>query len=141
MFCKRIVSLALILLPAWAAAVVGLPASAQTVLFEGARAIAGDGSPAVENAASQRGKAEFLAQSCINCHRVRGTVAQGGYAPDLTHLMGRQTLASGIVLNTTENIRRWVDNPASIKPGCLMPAFGLSERDRRLMVDYLTTLR
>jgi imidazolonepropionase-like amidohydrolase len=51
MFCKRIVSLALILLPAWAAAVVGLPASAQTVLFEGARVIAGDGSPAVENAA------------------------------------------------------------------------------------------
>ena len=54
MFCKRIkriVSLALILLPAWAAAVVGLPASAQTVLFEDGRVIAGDGSPAVENAA------------------------------------------------------------------------------------------
>jgi cytochrome c oxidase subunit 2 len=105
------------------------------------RWLANETGPAVENAASQRGKAVFLAQSCINCHRVRGTVAQGGYAPDLTHLMGRQTLASGIVLNTTEKIRRWVDNPASIKPGCLMPAFGLSERDRALMVDYLTTLR
>ena len=40
-------------------------------------------------------------QSCVNCHRVRGTLAQGGYAPDLTHLMGRQTLAAGMVPNTT----------------------------------------
>ena len=103
--------------------------------------LANETGPAVANAASHQGKAVFLAQSCINCHRLRGTVAQGGYAPDLTHLMGRQTLAAGMVLNTTENIRRWVDNPASIKPGCLMPAFGLSERDRALMVDYLTTLR
>ena len=42
-------------------------------------------------------QAAFLAQSCVNCHRVRGTPAQGSYAPDLTHLMSRQTLASGMV--------------------------------------------
>ena len=41
------------------------------------------------------GKAAFLAQSCVNCHRVRGTPARGTYAPDLTHLMSRQTLAVG----------------------------------------------
>lgn len=68
-------------------------------------------------------------------------MAQGGYAPDLTHLMGRKTLAAGMMPNTPENLRRWVDDPASIKPGCLMPAFGLSEHDRGLIVDYLATLR
>ena len=105
------------------------------------RWLANEAGPAVDDAASREGKAAFLAQSCVNCHRVRGTLAQGGYAPDLTHLMGRQTLAAGMVPNTTENLRRWVDDPASIKPGCLMPAFGLSERDRGLIVDYLKTLR
>ena len=105
------------------------------------RWLANETGPAVDAAASRGGKVVFLAQSCVNCHRVRGTVAQGGYAPDLTHLMGRQTLAAGMIPNTTENLRRWVDNPASIKPGCLMPAFGLSEHDRGLMVDYLKTLR
>ena len=35
------------------------------------------------------GKAAFLAESCVNCHRVRGTPAAGTYAPDLTHLMSR----------------------------------------------------
>ena len=37
----------------------------------------------------------FLAQSCVNCHAVRGTPAVGNYAPDLTHLMSRETLAVG----------------------------------------------
>ena len=105
------------------------------------RWLANEASPAVDDAAGREGKAVFLSQSCVNCHRVRGTPAQGGYAPDLTHLMGRQTLAAGMVPNTTENLRRWVDDPSSIKPGCLMPAFGLSERDRGLIVDYLKTLR
>ncbi len=97
--------------------------------------------PAVDDSAGHEGKTVFLSQSCVNCHRVRGTVAQGGYAPDLTHLMTRKTLAAGMVSNTIENLRRWVDDPAWIKPGCLMPAFGLSERDRDLVIDYLETLR
>ena len=74
----------------------------------------------------------FPWQSCVNCHRVAGTPAQGTYAPDLTHLMSRQTLATGMVPNTPENLRQWVADPQKIKPGCLMPAFGLSDRDRDL---------
>jgi cytochrome c oxidase subunit 2 len=99
--------------------------------------------PAVEDAALRDGKAAFLAQSCVNCHRVRGTKAQGGYAPDLTHLMSRQTLASGMIPNDSDgkNLREWIANPQAIKPGCLMPAFGLTERDRNQIVDYLRTLR
>jgi cytochrome c oxidase subunit II len=97
--------------------------------------------PAVDDPGAREGKATFLTQSCVNCHRVRGTLAKGVYAPDLTHLMGRGTLAAGIVPNTPENLRRWVANPQQIKPGCLMPAFGLSDRDQDLVVRYLLTLR
>jgi cytochrome c oxidase subunit 2 len=97
--------------------------------------------PAVAEPAAGAGRSAFLAQSCVNCHRVRGTSAQGTYAPDLTHLMSRKTLASGMVENTAENLRRWVDDPQSIKPGCLMPAFGLSDPERNDIVDYLLTLR
>jgi cytochrome c oxidase subunit 2 len=97
--------------------------------------------PAVEDSAAKAGRATFLGQSCINCHRVRGTPAQGRYAPDLTHLMARQTLASGMIPNTPENLRRWVTDPQPIKPGCLMPAFGLTDRESNDIVDYLLTLR
>jgi cytochrome c oxidase subunit 2 len=97
--------------------------------------------PAVEDPAARDGKAAFLGQSCVNCHAVRGTPARGTYAPDLTHLMSRQTLAAGMVPNTPEYLRQWVHDPQTIKPGCLMPAFGLSDRERDLVVRYLLTLR
>ena len=97
--------------------------------------------PAVEDAEVSTGRSTFLAQSCVNCHRVRGTAAQGTYAPDLTHLMSRQTLASGMVPNKPEYLRRWVEDPQKIKQGCLMPAFGLSDRECDDIVRYLLTLR
>ncbi len=101
----------------------------------------GQRAPAVEAAGAAEGKAVFLSQSCVNCHRIRGTPANGTYAPDLTHLMSRDTLAAGMVPNTAEQLRRWIDDPQPVKPGCLMPAFGLAARERDLLLDYLRTLR
>ncbi len=69
-----------------------------------------------------------------------GNSARGTYAPDLTHLMSRQTLASGMVPNTREQLRRWLLDPLETKPGCLMPAFGLREPQVDLIVSYLMTL-
>lgn len=97
--------------------------------------------PAVEDAAVAAGKAAFLAQSCINCHAARGTAARGTYAPDLTHLMSRETLASGMIKNTPENLRDWVHDPQNVKPGCLMPAFGLDQHELDLVIEYLLTLK
>jgi cytochrome c oxidase subunit 2 len=103
--------------------------------------LANERKPAVEDPAVRTGRSAFLGQSCVNCHRVRGTPARGSYAPDLTHLMSRKTLASGMVKNTPEILRRWVADPQQIKPGCLMPAFGLSDRDTDDIARYLLTLR
>src|SRR5262249_3290792 len=103
--------------------------------------LANEQKPAIEDPSVQTGRSAFLGQSCVNCHRVRGTPARGGYAPDLTHLMSRQTLASGMVENTPDNLRRWVADPQKVKPGCLMPAFGLSDRECAGIVRYLLTLK
>ncbi|HVU88714.1 MAG TPA: cytochrome c oxidase subunit II [Pirellulales bacterium] len=97
--------------------------------------------PAVSDSSVEEGRLAFLGQSCVNCHRVRGTPADGTYAPDLTHLMSRTTLASGLIENNEENLRRWIADPQNVKEGCLMPAFGLSDRERDLIVDYLLSLR
>jgi cytochrome c oxidase subunit 2 len=93
-----------------------------------------------EDPAMREGKEAFLAESCVNCHAIRGTPAVGTYAPDLTHLMARETLAGGMIKNTPEYLDQWVRDPQSIKPGCLMPAFGLDDRQLKLIVDYLQTL-
>jgi cytochrome c oxidase subunit 2 len=87
------------------------------------------------------GQAVFLRNACINCHTIAGTIAKGRFGPDLTHLAGRDTIASGAVQNTPENLRKWIDNPDRMKPGCLMPAMHLNDRDLTAVVFYLTTLR
>src|SRR5262249_53265587 len=100
--------------------------------------------PGAEDPAANAGRSAFLAQSCVNCHRVRGTSAQGSFGPDLTHLMSRQTLGSGMVDmvdNAYEKLLSWVTDPRQTKPGCLMPAFGLGNREREDIVRYLLTLR
>jgi len=96
--------------------------------------------PAADDPAARAGRGLFLSQSCVNCHRVRGTSARGTYAPDLTHLMSRQTLAAGMVPNTRDQLQKWVTDPRQIKTGCLMPAFGLSGQQVDLLVNYLMTL-
>jgi len=98
-----------------------------------------------QNAASakpsvQRGQQIFAATACVNCHTVRGTGATGHFGPDLTHLMSRQTIASGAALNTPANLKIWVRDPDTIKPGALMPAMNLPDRDLDDVVAYLATL-
>lgn len=97
--------------------------------------------PAVAKPELAKERALFLAQSCVNCHRIRGTSAQGTYAPDLTHLMSRKTLASGLLPNDADHLRRWVRDPQKLKPGCLMPAFGLPPEAEEQLVRYLQSLR
>jgi cytochrome c oxidase subunit II len=96
--------------------------------------------PARDDPEARAGKAAFLAEACVNCHRVRGTAAAGTYAPDLTHLMSRETLAAGLFPNTSANLDRWVADPQQLKYGCLMPAFTFSDSRRNEIVRYLTTL-
>jgi cytochrome c oxidase subunit 2 len=104
------------------------------------RWLANQAKPAIEDLGVTRGRDAFLAETCVNCHRIRGTSAAGNYAPDLTHLMSRETLAAGIMTNDRVNLERWVRDPQSIKPGCLMPAFGLDPARQSAIVDYLLTL-
>ncbi len=87
------------------------------------------------------GKKIFETTACVNCHNVAGTVAHGQFGPDLTHLMSRDTIAAGILLNTPDNLRRWIENPDSLKPGSLMPAMGLGDRELNAVTAYMETLR
>jgi len=87
------------------------------------------------------GRLVFQQTACINCHAVNGTVATGRFGPDLTHLMSRDTLASGALTNSPEGLRAWIKSPEQFKPGVLMPAMNLTESDLDQLVAYLTTLK
>jgi cytochrome c oxidase subunit 2 len=55
--------------------------------------------------------------------------------------MSRDTLASGAVLNTKENLRQWIKAPDSFKPGSLMPAMQLNDEQLDEITAYLATLK
>ena len=71
---------------------------------------------------------------------MRGTVADGRFGPDLTHLMSRDTLGAGVAINSPAHLAIWVTNPSTMKPGVLMPAMELSDQDRDDLVAYLAAL-
>jgi cytochrome c oxidase subunit 2 len=103
--------------------------------------LANEEKPAVEDASVSEGKAAFLAQSCVNCHTIRGTIARGQVGPDLTHLKSRKTIAAGMFELNRDNLRAWIHDPQQLKLGCLMPAFGLSDQNVELITDYLMSLQ
>jgi cytochrome c oxidase subunit II len=92
------------------------------------------------SSAAAEGQTVFMHSACINCHTVAGTVATGRFGPDLTHLASRDTIASGPVQNTPENLRQWIADPNSMKPGVLMPSMHLNDHDLDVITTYLTTL-
>jgi cytochrome c oxidase subunit II len=87
------------------------------------------------------GQRIFETTACVNCHTIVGTAAHGTFGPDLTHLMSRQTIASGAAKNTIGSLIAWIYKPDVFKPGCKMPSMGLSVQQSALVAAYLATLR
>jgi cytochrome c oxidase subunit II len=98
--------------------------------------------PAPEPASPTIAKGEHtFVYRCGVCHTVRGTSAGGTVAPDLSHLMTRQTLAAGEIPNTIGNLSGWIADPQAVKPGTLMPNPELSGPDLQDVRSFLETLR
>lgn len=87
------------------------------------------------------GQRVFEQHACINCHAISGTIANGRFGPDLTHLMSRTTLAAGAIPNTPENLEAWITDPSQFKPGSLMPAMHLTDQQNAAITAYLLTLK
>ena len=96
---------------------------------------------AAQNATLERGRQVFQENACASCHAVKGTFAHGTYGPDLTHLMSRQTIGSGVAMNTPDHLKIWLRDPAVMKPGVLMPAMNLPENELNDLVTWMVTLK
>ena len=91
---------------------------------------------------SASGQERFLANGCGACHTIRGTEADGVIGPDLTHVGSRMSLGSGILPNEPDAFVRFVARTEEVKPGVLMPAFGmLPEEELRAIAEYLEALQ
>ena len=84
----------------------------------------------------------FLAGPCAICHTVRGTVAGGRIAPDLTHIGSRKYIAANSFQNNNAYLEAWITQAQSLKPGAEMPNITqYNGVQLRALVAYLRQLQ
>ena len=94
------------------------------------------------HAQATAGQAAFLANGCTACHTIRGIVATGTIAPDLTHVGSRLRIGAGTLANNTEALVRWIAQTDTVKPGVHMPEFrALPPADLSALASYLESLK
>ncbi|MBI3994057.1 MAG: cytochrome c oxidase subunit II [Candidatus Lambdaproteobacteria bacterium] len=87
------------------------------------------------------GKTLFLTKGCTGCHTVQSLpLARGTIGPALDGLQARPRIAAGVLPNTEANLKRWIKDPPSVKPGTLMVKLGLSDAEVETIVAFLKTL-
>lgn len=91
---------------------------------------------------AMHGRDVFNDGPCALCHTVRGTLANGKVAPDLTHIASRKYIGANSFINNKGDMAGWVTHAQSMKPGCMMPNLTFFDgRDFRALVDYVEELK
>jgi cytochrome c oxidase subunit 2 len=85
------------------------------------------------------GQQVFLSGPCSMCHTVRGTVAGGSVAPDLTHIGSRKMIAANSFQNNDAYLEAWVTHAQSLKPQAQMP--NLTQFSGEQLTDLVAYLR
>ncbi|MGY2084529.1 cytochrome c oxidase subunit II [Blastococcus sp. SYSU DS0539] len=89
----------------------------------------------------EAGRAVYLAAGCGQCHRIEDVSEGDDFAPDLTHLATRETIAAGMLEYTRGNLAGWILDPQGLKPGVRMPPNNLTGDDLQALLAYLESLR
>jgi cytochrome c oxidase subunit 2 len=70
---------------------------------------------------------------CLTCHNIKGETQyisdDQARGPNLTHVGTRTTIAAGLYPNDAQHLARWIKNAPAMKPGIIMPTFGVGEYD------------
>ena len=104
--------------------------------------------PAAQSASgsgdANNGKQLFASKGCIACHVAPGVPgASGTIGPNLTGIgdVSKHPQLGGSIPNTPENIRRWIKDPAGVKPGTMMPNLYLNDKEVDDLAALLATLK
>jgi cytochrome c1 len=98
------------------------------------------------NPQQQQGVKVILQRGCGSCHTIPNIPgASGTIGPSLggSPPIGQRTpIAGGAVPNNSvDDLARWIQNPAALKPGTAMPTLGLSQDEAAAAAAYLYTIQ
>lgn len=88
----------------------------------------------------EQGKVAIKKYACGACHIIPGIEgAVGRESHPLYGFANRGDIAQTVV-NTPENLVRWIRKPTDIRPRTRMPIMGVSEQEAKDIAAYLYTL-
>jgi cytochrome c2 len=86
------------------------------------------------------GKTQIVRYGCPACHEIPGIqTARARVGPSLRNIVGQEYLA-GQLMNTPDNMIRWVRAPQGIRPNSAMPDMAISEEEARDITAYLYSM-
>ncbi|MCR8849285.1 cytochrome c oxidase subunit II [Rossellomorea sp. SC111] len=86
---------------------------------------------------AEKGKKLFISK-CLTCHAV--SPAERSKGPNLAGFADKERIGN-VLLNTDENVEKWIKDPSSFKPDINMPPFpDLTEEDLEALSTYLSQL-
>lgn len=90
---------------------------------------------------ARRGKRAIYQYGCSTCHSIPGvTGANAPVGPPLEGI-GSRTMIAGVLVNTPDNLARWLRAPGEINAHSAMPDLGVKKHDAQDMAAYLATLK
>jgi cytochrome c oxidase subunit 2 len=90
--------------------------------------------PTVATTSSEANGEKIFQQNCMGCHAGVNPNIQG---PNLNKFATRTTIA-GVLPHNDENLKIWLRNPQSVKPGTLMPKIDYLNKDElNDLIKYL----
>ena len=88
-----------------------------------------------------RGKTALTSYGCVACHTIPGVRGANSLtAPPLIGISQRSYLA-GMIENTPDNLRSWIQHPRKVNPHTAMPEQGVTDQYASDMAAYLYTTR
>lgn len=92
--------------------------------------------------ASGDGKKLFVAKGCTACHVAPGIPeAVGTIGPSLAGVASRPTIAGGNLPTSAENIKKWLKDPAAVKPDTQMPNLALTDAEVEALAQMVLSFK
>ncbi len=93
-----------------------------------------------------RGYQEFANAGCVGCHAINGYPgAESRVGPDLSYVGAREHIVAGWLLNTPDNMKRWLRDPNEVKPdnemGKVIQRGTLTNEQIEALTAYLQSLK
>ena len=78
---------------------------------------------------------------CSACHSLDATTTANMIGPNLANIGSRRYIAARTLINTEENLAKWIYDPQAVKHGVIMPKLGLTHEQAVMVAKYLRTHR